>query len=110
MIAAGILPMAYGDAAASLVGKKFGRHQFKIFAEKSVEGSFAMFAVSFASFGLSLLFFSVFYSFSIVSSILAALAVATVVTIAEALTPRGVDNITVPLFGAFLFLFLMGGL
>jgi phytol kinase len=109
VIAAGILPMAYGDAAASLVGEKFGRCQFKIFAKKSVAGSIAMFVVSFASFAVSLLFFSVFYSFSLLSSILAALPVAAVTAIAEALSPRGIDNITVPLFGALVFLLLMGG-
>jgi len=109
VIAAGILPMAYGDATASLVGEKFGRRRFKIFASKSVEGSIAMFAVSFATFAVSLLFFSAFYSFSLSSSILTALAVAAVATIAEALAPRGIDNITVPFFGALVFLFLMGG-
>ena len=109
IIAAGILPMAYGDAAASLVGEKFGRHQFKIFAKKSVEGSFAMFAVSLASLTISLLFFSAFYLFSLPVSIMTALAVATVATVAEAITPRGIDNITVPFFCASLFIFLMGG-
>ena len=109
VIAAGILPMAYGDAAASLIGEKFGRRHFKIFAKKSIEGSFAMFAVSFASFSASLLFFSAFYSFSVFSSIVTALTVAVAATVAEAVTPRGVDNITVPLISAWLFLFLMGG-
>ncbi len=109
VIAAGILPMAYGDAAASIIGEKFGRRQFRIFARKSVEGSVAMFAFSFASLAISLLFFSAFYSFSLLGSIMAALAVATVAMIAEALTPLGLDNITVPFLGALLFLLLMGG-
>ena len=109
VIAAGILPMAYGDAAASLVGEKFGRHQFRIFAHKSVEGSVAMFAVSFASFVVSLLFFSAFYSFSLFNSVLIALGVAAVATVSEALAPRGVDNLTVPFFSSLLYLFLMGG-
>ena len=109
VIAAGILPMAYGDAAASLVGEKFGRHQFRIFARKSVEGSVTMFAVSFASFTVSLLFFSAFYSFSLFNSVLIALGVAAVATVSEALTPRGIDNLTVPFFSSLLYLILMGG-
>ena len=109
VIAAGILPLVYGDAAASLVGKKFGRHQFRIFAVKSVEGSIAMFVFSFVSFAISLLYFSAFYSFSLFSSIITALALAAVTTIAEALSPRGIDNITVPFCGALLFFLLMGG-
>lgn len=41
-----------GDAFAALIGKKFGRHKLKGFAldgKKSLEGTFAMFAVSVAS-------------------------------------------------------------
>jgi dolichol kinase len=109
VIAAGILPMAYGDAAASLVGEKIGRHQFRIFAKKSVEGSVAMFVVSFVSVAVSFLFFSVFYPLPLLSSVLIALGVATVATVSEALTPKGVDNITVPFFSVLLFLFLIGG-
>jgi len=38
VIAAGILPMAYGDSAASLVGERFGRRRYKGVAVKSLEG------------------------------------------------------------------------
>lgn len=110
VIAAGILPMAYGDAAASLVGEKFGRHQFKISAKKSAEGSIAMFAVSFFSVAVGLVFFSAFYSFSLFNSFMSASIVATVATVAEAITPRGLDNITVPLSCVLVFLFLIGGI
>ena len=34
VIAAGILPMAYGDAAASLVGEKFGKRHFQDSCQK----------------------------------------------------------------------------
>jgi len=43
VIAAGILPMAYGDAAASIVGEKYGRRKYRLLADKSLEGSAAMF-------------------------------------------------------------------
>jgi dolichol kinase len=109
VIASGILPMAYGDASASLVGEKYGRRQFTIFAKKSVEGCATMFVISFVSLVVSLMFFSVFYSLSVFSLVIAALAVAVVATVIEALTPRGFDNITVPLVGALLFVFLIGG-
>jgi len=67
-----------------------------------------MFAVSFVSFEVSLLFFSAFYPLSLFSSVITALAVAAVATVAEALTPRGFDNITVPFLSALLFLLLKG--
>jgi phytol kinase len=109
IIAAGILPMAYGDAAASLVGEKIGRRQYRIFAKKSIEGSIAMFTISFAGLLAGLLFFSEFYSLPLLTSVIAALAVAIEATISEALTPKGFDNITVPLISALLFALLIGG-
>ncbi len=110
VIAAGILPMAHGDSAAALVGERMGRHRYRIVEEKSVEGSTAMFMVSFLSFAASLLFFSALYPFSFSDMLAPALAVAAVATVVEALTPRGLDNLSVPLSGALAFLALRGGL
>ncbi len=110
VIAAGILPMAYGDAAASLVGQKIGRHQYSIFAKKSLEGSIAMFTMCFLALLASLLFFSYLYPTSIHNLVLASLAVAAVATVCEALSPSGLDNLTVPFFSVVVFLLVLGGL
>ncbi len=109
IIAAGILPMAYGDAAASVVGEKFGRLRYRIFSTKSVEGSVAMFGVSFLSLAIALVFFSLLYAIPLQNSVVAAISVACVATIAEAATPKGFDNITVPFLGALTLLLLIGG-
>ncbi len=109
VIAAGILPMAYGDSTASLVGEKHGRTKYKLVANKSLEGSVAMLLVSFVSFTLSLVFFSFFYSFSPTERIVPALAAALVTTLVEAFSPKGTDNLTVPASGALAFLVLTGG-
>lgn len=109
VIAAGILPMAYGDAAASMVGEKYGRRKYKLVAEKSLEGSAAMFLVTFASFGASLVFFSVLYPLSLLDKGLAVLAVATVATLVEGFSPMGFDNLTVPAFSVLTFLLYGGG-
>ncbi|MFW9986239.1 MAG: hypothetical protein ACFFDJ_06730, partial [Candidatus Odinarchaeota archaeon] len=46
-------PLAGGDGFADLIGRRYGKHKFKIFAEKSVEGSLAMFFFSLIfTFGL----------------------------------------------------------
>ncbi len=110
VIAAGILPLAFGDAAASLVGQKIGRHKYNLSAKKSVEGSIGMFGVCFMSLLLSLMFFSLLYPLSYVNFFVAALGVAAVATACEALTPKGLDNLTVPLFSAAVFLLLIGGI
>jgi dolichol kinase len=109
IIAAGILPMAYGDAAASLVGQKLGRHKYNIFGAKSFEGSMAMFATCVSGLLACLLFFSYLYPISIFNFALASLGVAVVATACEGLTPRGFDNLTVPLCSAAVFLLLIGG-
>ena len=108
VIAAGILPMAYGDAAASLIGERYGKKKFHIFARKSVEGSVAMLIVSILSITVGLLYFSFFYSFTLSGFLLAGVAAALVATVAEALTPLGFDNIMVPLLSALSFFFLIG--
>lgn len=99
--------MAYGDAAASIIGQKIGHHRYNIFSPKSIEGSIAMFVTCLVGLLGCLLFFSLFYSISNLSFTLAALGAAAVATICEALTPRGFDNLTVPMFSAMVFLFLM---
>ena len=110
VIAAGILPMAYGDASAALIGEKYGKRRYRVFAKKSLEGSLAMFLVSFFSLATSLVFFSFLYPLQLSNSILAALAAAVVAVLAEALSPLGLDNLTVPLLSALTFFALMGGI
>jgi dolichol kinase len=109
VIAAGILPMAYGDAAASMVGERYGRRKYRLMADKSLGGSAAMFFISFSSFTLSLVFFSLLYPFSFFGKISAAIAVAAVATIVEGFSPMGFDNLTVPILSALTFLLLNGG-
>ena len=106
VIASGVLPMAYGDSAAALVGQRMGRRKYRLVTEKSLEGSLAMFTASLLSLVISGLYFSSLYSFSVGEKLLSFLAVSVVVTVVEALSPRGLDNIGVPLSGALTFLIL----
>lgn len=110
VIAAGILPMAYGDSVASIVGTKHGRIKYRLLANKSLEGSIAMFVVSFSSFAISVLFFSTLYSFSVFEKILSALPTAIVATVVEAVSPMGFDNLSVPAFSVSTFLLVNGGI
>ncbi len=110
VIAAGVLPMAYGDASAAIIGEKYGKRHYHVFTKKSVEGSGAMFLVSFLGLEASLLVFAILYSLPMYIFALPALLTALVVTLAEALSPLGFDNITVPMIGALIFLSLIGGI
>ena len=84
-----ILVMGAGDSTAALVGMKIGKHGF---FSKSLEGSAAMFLVSFIVLAL-------FSSLSLPLALLAAAAAAFI----EAMTPHGLDNLTVP-FAVILML------
>ena len=110
VIAAGVLPMAHGDSAAALIGERYGSRGHKIVGEKSLEGSLAMFTASFLVVAASLAFFSSFYPFTVAEKLFPAVAVAIVVTVVECLSPRGFDNLTVPLLGAMTFLLVDGWL
>ena len=101
VIAIGILAMSYGDGFASIIGLKFGRKKYKVFGdEKSYIGSFAMFVFTFISTIVALLY----YNISITFFVLLVLAfIALVASIVEGLTPKGLDNFTVPFVAVFLY-------
>ncbi len=109
VVASGIFPMAYGDSAAALIGESIGRHKFRIFEEKSLEGSLGMFLGCFFSLIIGMRYFSSIYGFSFSSQIVPVLSVSFATTIAEAASPRGTDNLTIPLLGALTFLVTGGG-
>jgi len=92
VMVASVLSMGYGDGLAALVGKKFGSHKYSIFsASKSLEGSVVMFIVSSLAF---LIFAKMTLWYAILLGLFASLL--------EAVTPLGLDNLTVPLISAML--------
>jgi len=108
VIAAGVLPMAYGDSAAYLVGERYGRHRYMLVHEKSLEGSLAMFTASFLSLTANLVYFSAIYGLQATEQLVLALAVSLVVAVVESISPRGLDNLTVPFLGAATYLYMAG--
>jgi phytol kinase len=106
LVAAGIFPMAYGDSTAALVGMKYGRRKI---GSKSLEGSAGMFFGSLISLLIGMMYFSSIYEFSILDQLVPVLLVSMVVTVLEFFSPRGLDNIAVPILGALTFLFAGGG-
>ena len=105
VIAIGIFAMSYGDGFASIIGQRFGKKKFNVFGdEKSYVGSIAMLIFTFIMMIVALFY----YNISITFYILLVLAfIAFVVTIVEALTPKGLDNLTVPFVAVFLYWFIL---
>ncbi len=91
-----ILTMAISDPVAALVGKRWPYGIFHIRQDtKTVMGSAAFF---FSSVVLTIILFYFFSSgnFHIKSGLLIAILIASATTITEALSTKGLDNITIP--------------
>ncbi len=96
-ISLGIVAMSYGDAFASIVGVHHGKKKFKVFGDtKSLEGSLAMLLTCIVMFSIVSLYYT-----SKVEPILFLFAV--LATFFEAITPKGLDNLSVSLSVAFLY-------
>lgn len=112
----GILTMGYGDGLAAIIGIRMGKNKIKLgnlSGNKSYQGSGCMFLVTFVvllSFvyhyrldslfvgGVAILNFSLLWKLIFISFI---------VTLAEATTPLGLDNISVPLMAAFMSAYML---
>lgn len=111
----GVMAMTWGDAAAALVGRAFGRHRYLVYRAaigslRSLEGSLAMFVLSFVSIGVTLLLFAASYSVNSLLTITGfALLAAICASIIEAVTPFGLDNISVPILTAGILVLLGDG-
>lgn len=94
--AIGILILGYGDGLAAVIGTKYGKH--KLMLGKSVEGTITMFVASLiVSISLLAIFAPHFVWLAVVIALFA--------TVVEVITPKGLDNLSVPLLtSAFSYL------
>ncbi len=91
LIIAALMPMTWGDALAAIVGQRFGRRRYTVLgATRTLEGSAAMLLASMIAVFLAL------WPLPVGMRAAAALVTALVATLAEALSSRGIDNLTVP--------------
>ena len=106
-----IAPLAGGDGFADIIGRKWGKRKYKIFAEKSLEGTLAMFLFSFVFsyviLGVYWLIYNPLYpeAFSLVKLLVPILIIALVATVVEACSPKNLDNLLVP---ALIFVTIWG--
>ena len=105
--------MAFGDAAAGLVGELLNSpHQYKLIGEaKSLEGSLTMWVVSSIVVGV-ILFYIPLWNLPPLSTqriLLIALVVGFIATVAEAISGYGSDNLSIPFFTAVTTAVLLYG-
>lgn len=102
-----ILVLAWGDAAASLVGRRWGTHRYRVgLQHRSYEGSLAMLVVSFAAVVAAYALLADVAPSVLVGAALAAIAA----TVIEARSVWGLDNLFVPAAVALTLWWLGGGL
>jgi dolichol kinase len=106
IIAIGILAMSYGDGFASIIGVKYGKKKYNVFGdEKSYIGSYSMFVFTFLLLIVALIYYRIFDPSIFNLAIL--FVISGVSTIFEGLTPRGLDNLSVPFVTAGLYYFIV---
>lgn len=107
-----IFAWGLGDAAAALIGKKYGKHKIKgafLDGKKSYEGSFAMFLCSFTS---TMILLSFQHLLSLPSLIITSLFTALTSTISELYAKNGNDTIICPIsamISLLLCITILGG-
>lgn len=104
LVPVAVMAWGYGDAAAALVGKFWGKrrviHRW-IEGAKTWEGTGAMMAFAFGAVFLTLLFYG---GLTWYISLVVAIIVAPVCAFVELFSRRGMDTFTVPLSAALLIL------
>jgi len=111
--AAAVMAMTLGDAFASIIGRRWGKHTYTVFGHtRSWEGTAAMAVTSLVGIALtlSLLPGSVLSPNSVVMSgsevIVLSLVGAAAAAVFEALSPAGIDNLSVPLLTGLVMVLL----
>ncbi len=102
--AAGTMAMTWGDSMAAIVGRRFGRHRYQVAGgSRSYEGSAAMLVAATIAMFLTLALVPgsalgpLTPPLNTGIALLAAFVGALAATIAEAFSPSGTDNLSVPL-------------
>jgi phytol kinase len=97
LIVAALMPMTWGDAFAAIIGERFGQRRYTLLGHtRSLEGSATMFGIS------ALATFLALGVLPLPARAVAAVVTALGATIAESVSPWGIDNLTVPAVSALI--------
>ena len=101
VIAIGIMAMSYGDGFASLIGSNFAKKKYEIYGEiKSYIGSFSLVIFTFFMGIVVLLYYGIGINLFVIGVLL---LIAICSMVAETITPRGFDNLSVPFIASVYY-------
>jgi dolichol kinase len=107
LLIAALMPMTWGDALAAVAGRRIGKHRYTILGNtRSLEGSAVMAVAGFAATLAPLLLLAA-PPLGLLAAIGVAAATALAATIIEAVSPWGIDNLTVPAVSAAVLVLLL---
>ena len=89
--------LGWGDGLAPVFGKRFGKHKYHIFSDRTLEGSIAFFFFGF----IGALFFNLLFFGQI--NILLLITAAVVTSVIEGFSPKDIDNILIPLSSMIVY-------
>ena len=102
----GYLICGFGDAFGEIIGISIGRHKYRTVISvhsnsyKTIEGSIAVFV--FSSIAMFFFFYFVKHSISL-ELVVTGLFISLIAMIIEAISPRGMDNITMQLLSTWCY-------
>jgi len=98
----GFFAMTYGDGFAALIGKSIKSKEYKVFGDKkTVAGSLTMFLTTL------IVALSVFGYCDINMWIVKSIGISVIATLLEAVSIKGIDNLTVPIVTSLITYFIM---
>ena len=107
LMVASLMPMTWGDALAAVLGRRFGRRSYTVMGStRSLEGSAVMFLVGWAATLIPLLFLAP-APLGLPVALVAAAVTALGAALIEALSPWGIDNLTVPAVSALILALML---
>lgn len=96
-----IFVMAFGDGLAAIFGKLIKSKKYKVYdTEKSIAGSLTMFIVSFIIITIYLIYINSPFWY------LKGIIISLIITVLEAISIKGTDNITVPIATLIMLMFV----
>ncbi len=107
LLVASLMPMTWGDALAAVVGRRIGKRRYTVAGStRSLEGSLVMFLTSWAATLVPLMLLAP-APLDPAAAVSAAAVTALGATVIEAISPWGVDNLTVPAVSALVLVLML---
>ena len=105
LLVASLMPMTWGDALAAVVGRRIGKRRYTVAGStRSLEGSAVMFLAGWVA---TLVPLALLGRLDLVTAVWVSAVTALGAAVAEAVSPWGVDNLTVPAASALLLVLLL---